>query len=106
MDADDPPRKKKPGKSTFPKERLYQLQKNYRERKKDHVKKLERDLEDAKQEIAEGKAALKAAHHDIVQLKLQVAKFRFQFQVANSELEETKLALNFLRGKSGTFQFS
>ncbi len=91
--------KKERAKSTFPKERLYELQKNYRERKKEKVKKLENDLEAALLQIDAQKAALSAANEEIIQLKLQVASFRMKFQVANSELEETKIALNFLRNR-------
>jgi len=94
-DGTDPP--KKPAKTTFPKERLYQLQKNYRERKKERVKKLESDLEEANREIDAGKVALAAARDEILQLKHTVASFRMKFEVASDELKETRHALNLLR---------
>lgn len=81
---------KKPAKSTFPKERLYQLQKNYRERKKAKAKQLEGDLDAAKKQIDE-------KNDEIVLLKLQVARFRVKLQAASCELEETRAALNFVR---------
>lgn len=80
------PTKKKTAKSTFPKERLYQLQKNYRERKKEHVKKLESDLEEARKHIAQQDAVIDAALDEIAQLRLEVQKYRADLQAAHCEL--------------------
>jgi chromosome segregation ATPase len=91
------PLKKTKSKTTFPKERLYQLQKQYRERKKEKVKKLEMDLDEARAKIEAEKAATDAAHAEIIQLKLQAASFRMKYEVATNELEETKFAMNLLR---------
>lgn len=58
---------------------------------------LESDLEQAKQQIEAEKAALAAAHDEITQLKVRLGNFRVKFQATSSELEETKVALYFLR---------
>ena len=90
------PAKKKKN-STFPKERLYELQKNYRERKKQAVKNLERTLEATNQQMDAEKAVHAAALKEIVELKLRLASFRVKLQATSCELEETKIALNLVR---------
>ena len=84
-------------KSTFPKERLYQLQKNYRERKKAAAKKNESELEEARALIQEQQEALAAARLEILQLKAQLTNFRIDFEITKNELVETKAALKLVR---------
>jgi chromosome segregation ATPase len=97
---------KKRAKSTFPKERLYQLQKNYRERKKEKVKKLEEDLAAATSQIEAEKAALSAAMDEIYQLKLQLASFRMDSEATKFELARTCDVLNLLRRTNRGFGIS
>jgi chromosome segregation ATPase len=91
-----PPVKKR-AKPTFPKERLYQLQKNYRERKKEKMKKLEEDLAAATAQIETEKAALSVAKDEICQLKTQLASFRMDCEATKFELARTCDVLNLLR---------
>ena len=89
--------KKQRPKTTFPKERLYQLQKNYRERKKAAAKKIETELEEARAQIQEQKNALEAAQYEILQLKAELAGLRIDFDITKKELVETKAALKIVR---------